>query len=225
MRKDSFTVAEFYHIYNRGVEKRNIFLNDSDRWRFLTLLLVLQGDNLVPQIGRLVPHVKHLVLDKQLDMDKNDIFKDILSTRQVELVCFCIMLNHFHLILHEIKEGGISSFMQRLGDSYTKYFNMKYERSGHLFEGVFQSRHIDQNEYLTYLSAYIHMNPRELRAWHNKESQYPWSSFQDYEKKNRWGQFLNPSIVTNQFQQEEYRNFVTESNIKNTVEDEYLIDS
>lgn len=224
MRKDTFLSEEFYHIYNRGVEKRNIFMDDADRWRFLTLLLLFQGDTFVPQVGRLVSFVKHLVFDKENKLEEHDVFKDIVSNRIVELVCFCMMPNHFHIILHQIKEEGISNFMQRLGDSYTKYFNMKYERSGHLFGGCFQSRHIDQNEYLTYLSAYIHMNPRELKAWHNKEVLYPWSSFQDYKSNNRLGSLLAHSIISDQFNKNEYQKFVKSSNIKNVVEDEYLID-
>ena len=224
MHDSSFANREFYHVYNRGVEKRNIFLDDKDKWRFLTLLLILQGRAFIPQMGRLIPIVKHSMLDNKVKLEDNEYFKDTLTTRMVELVCFCMMPNHFHLILQQLQDGGISSFMQRLGDSYTKYFNIRYERTGHLFGGTFQSRHIDQNEYLTYLSAYIHMNPRELKAWRKKEIQYPWSSFQDYEKRNRLGLFLNAFIVIDQFQQDDYKNFVTKINIRSTVEDAYLID-
>ena len=225
MRKDIFVSEEYYHIYNRGVEKRNIFLNDADRWRFLTLLLVLQGKTTIPQIGRTVSLVKHLVFDKTSFTEEYEILKDALVNRTIKLVCFCLMPNHFHLILQQIEDAGISNFMQRLGDAYTKYFNIKYERSGHLFGGVFQSRLIDQNEYLTYISAYIHLNPRELKKWCKKEYQYPWSSFQDYDMQNRWGAFLETSVIMNQFQKGEYQKFVTKSDIKNTVEDEYFIDS
>lgn len=115
--------------------------------------------------------------------------------------------------------------MQRLGDSYTKYFNTKHERVGHLFGGVFQSVHIDHDEYLNYLSAYIHLNPRELKQWRGRETEYPWSSLQDFLEENRCGCFISPSIVLDQFKnKEEYRAFLNEGDIKDFLDDRYFID-
>ena len=210
--------GEYYHIYNRGVEKRSIFIDDTDRWRFITLLIAFQGDIFHSHISRLIPFVKH----RRFDID---FFQDTLNDRKIELVCFCLMTNHFHFILKEIEEGGISKFMQRLADAYTKYFNSRHGRTGHLFGGRFQSVHIDKNEYLNYLSAYIHLNPRELSKWRWKEIEYPWSSFQDFVKENRWGQFLNNSIILEQFENgDEYRNFVEDASIKEKLEKGYLLD-
>ncbi len=204
--------GEYYHIFNRGVEKRLIFLDDKDRWRFMTLLIAFQGDVTINQIGRLVVDVEHRRFD-------NEIFSEILHKRYVELIAFCLMPNHFHLILLEVKEGGISKFMQRLLDAYTKYFNIRHNRVGHLFSGKFQSVHIDKNEYLNYLSAYLHLNPRELKMWRKKEIKYPWSSFYDFAISNRWGQFLNPSILLDAFDDgEDYRSFVEETPIKEITE-------
>src|SRR3990167_6717841 len=104
MRKETFTEGEYYHIYNRGVEKRNIFIAEKDYWRFIASLLLFQGKVPVSQISRIVNDVQNLELDK-------DIFKEVLKSRIVELVCFCLMPNHFPFILKEIKEGGISKFM------------------------------------------------------------------------------------------------------------------
>ena len=135
------------------------------------------------------------------------------------------MPNHFHFILKETQEGGISKFMQRLADAYTKYFNLRHNRSGHLFGGRFQSVHVDRNEYLNYLSAYIHLNPRELAKWRGKEIEYPWSSFQDFVKENRWGQFLSNPIILEQFENgDEYRNFVEDTPIREKLEEGYLLD-
>ena len=218
MRKETFAEDYYYHIYNRGVEKRIIFLDDEDRWRFITLLILYQGTTYVPQVSRVISNVKHLVFDKAP-------FDQLLKSQTIEVVSFCLMPNHFHLILQEKSGGGISNFMQRLGNGYTKYFNAKYHRAGHLFGGVFQAIHIDTDEYLQYLSAYIHLNPRELFRWRGKEDEYPWSSFQDYTGKNRWQNFLNPSVVLDGFQdQKEYKKFVVHSNIKNNIEDRYLLD-
>ncbi|MDO8686655.1 MAG: transposase [Candidatus Berkelbacteria bacterium] len=220
MKNKGFGEGEYFHIYNRSVEKRLIFSDDKDHWRFMTLLLVLQGDLLINQMNRVVNLVEHRRFD-------NEIFEDILEDPYVELISFCLMPNHFHLILRAMKEGGISKFMQRLLDAYTKYFNIRHERVGHLFGGRFQSVHIDKDEYLNHLSAYIHLNPWGLKEWRGKEIQYPWSSFTDFTKENRWGNFLNPNIIMDKFSAAEYRSFVEDTPIKklrDRNEPDYLID-
>ncbi len=208
MRKTIFVENEYYHIYNRGVEKRSIFLNDKDRWRFLTLILLFQGNSHADNIGRLVKHVQHL----ELNIEE---FQTALLNRNIELVCFCLMPNHYHLILKEVKKGGISNFGQRLGNGYTKYFNTKYGRTGHLFGGNFQAVHITKDTYLKYLSSYIHNNPKELNFRQENKYEYTWSSFQDYIKTNRWSEFLCPSIILDQFKNSrDYQKYVLESSVK-----------
>ncbi len=201
--------GEYYHIFNRGVDKCITFRDDTDRWRFLTLLILLQGEVYFPQVGRLVSVVK------SWSFDKNEDFEEVLMTKSIDLVGFCLMPNHFHLLLRELKEGGISKFMQRLLGAYTKYFNTRYHRSGHLFGGKFQSAHVDEDRYLNYLSAYIHMNPRDIKEWRHREEKYPWSSFQDYVKQNRFGAFLNNTVILDQFNNGmEYQKFVEKSPAK-----------
>jgi putative transposase len=137
------------------------------------------------------------------------------KNRYVELVNISLMPNHFHLLVKEIEEGGISRYMQRVLNSYTKYFNTKYGKSGHLFQGPYKIVHIETNEQLLYLSAYIHRNPRSLEKWKNKESKYPWSSFQDCLGENRWGNLLKHDIVTGQFSiPSDYREYVNTSGAK-----------
>ena len=212
MKRGNFVSDEYYHVYNRGVEKSPIYKDDNDRLRFLTILMLFQGDILFPQVNRITLSVKHLMLDRNV-FDEN-IMDDILKTRIVELVSFVMMPNHFHLILHALTDNAISKYMQRLGNAYAKYFNTKHSKVGHLFERTFNSIHIDNNEYLNYLSTYIHLNPRKLKPWYKREEKYPWSSFQDYSYKNRFGLLLDPSIVMSQFSDgEEYKAFVKESDI------------
>ena len=135
------------------------------------------------------------------------------------------MPNHFHLILKETKEGGISKFMQRLADAYAKYFNSRYDRTGHLFGGRFQSVHVNRNAYLNYLSAYVHLNPKELLKWKRREIDYPWSSFQDFVFENRWGDFLSTEILLGQFKDgKEYKSFVEETPIKEKLDDKHFLD-
>lgn len=203
----------YYHIFNRGVEKRDIFLDSREYNRFLFLLLILQGDVYFDHIGRLADsfgqHGQHSMSAIV------DIKKEVEQNRIVELVAFALMPNHYHLILGELKDGGVSKFMQRLGNGYTKYFNIKHERKGHLFGSKFHSRLIDTNEYLLHLSSYIHKNPRELAGWKNREHLYTWSSLQDYLKQNRWDSLLNQSIILEQFRdQKEYAQFVKTSTAK-----------
>ena len=88
----------------------------------------------------------------------------MITSRYVELVSFAFIPNHFHLIVHEKKENGISQYMQRILNAYTKYFNAKYKKTGHLFQGPFKAVHTESNEQLLHLSAYIHRNPERLRV-------------------------------------------------------------
>ena len=124
--------------------------------------------------------------------------------------------NHFHLTVYELEENGISRYMQRVLNSYTKYFNVRYKKSGHLFQGPYKIVHIENEKQLLYLSAYIHRNPIELKKWMKKLEHYPWSSYQDY-FKNRWGALIQAGIIKEQFKNEnEYRLFVETSGAKDT---------
>ena len=191
MNRENISVGEYYHIFNRGVGKKIIFKDDRDRIRFLVLILYFQAENNFPQISRIISfYVKHRVFDIDYDI-KNTIIEE----RFVELTAFVLMSNHFHLIVKETKERGMGKYMQRVLNSYTKYFNTRYDVSGHLFEGPYKAVHVEDNEQLLHLSAYIHLNPKELSEWHKREDDFPWSSYQDYVKENRWGEILKTEII------------------------------
>lgn len=209
MRKIQISEGEHYHVFNRGIRKQTIFHDQKDWWRFLFLILYFQSPVNFPQVGRAIKEfVKHQMLDS---LTTNEIVKK----RCVELVTFCIMPNHFHLILKETEEGGISKYMQRVLNSYAKYYNMKYEKSGHLFQGKYKAVHIETNEQLLYLSAYVHRNPRELSEYRGEEESYQWSSFGDYTNKNRWEKLLIPDIILEQYKnKDEYHKFVSASTAK-----------
>jgi putative transposase len=133
------------------------------------------------------------------------------------LINFTLMPNHFHLIIRELKEGGISQYMQRVLNAYTKYYNTKYKISGHLFQGPFQIVYIKNDNQLLYLSAYIHRNPGEIKEWTGKEHIFPYSSYQDCINKNRWGELLKTDIITEQFSTgEKYKSFVETSGAKDS---------
>ena len=157
----------------------------------------------------------------------------IVGTRSVELVNFCLMDNHFHLTVRELKDGGISKYMQRIQNAYTKYFNAKYRRKGHLLEAPFKAVHVKNNVQLLHLSPYIHRNPREMREWRGKEESYRWSSLCDCIVKNRWGRLLSLHIILEQFgktvgeQQRGYKKFIETSTAKsreNSLPTEHFFD-
>jgi len=217
MNRENISVGEYYHIYNRGVGKKVIFKDDRDRIRFLFLILYFQAENNFPQISRIVSlFVKHWVFDTGDSNTKNQIIKE----RFVELTSFALMPNHFHLIVKETKEGGIGKYMQRVLNSYTKYFNTRYGVSGHLFEGPYKAVHVEDNEQLLHLSAYVHLNPKEINEWIKKEDSFPWSSYQDYVKENRFGEILRTEIILEQFKNKsEYKDFVKTSGAKEMKEE------
>jgi len=212
MRKIKISPGEYYHIYNRGINKQKIFLDMSDYARFLFCLLYFQSENTFNNFGHYVSFFKK---SKKFNLSLKTMSK-IISNRFVELTNFCLMPNHFHITVLEVDEKGISTYMQRVLNSYTKYFNTKYKRSGHLFQGPYQIVYIKDNEQLLYLSTYIHKNPQEIKEikkydWKN----YFWSSYQDYVKENRWGEVLRTDIILGQFKDEnEYADFVKTSPAK-----------
>lgn len=224
MRTAPIAQNEYYHIFNRGNNKQQIFLGGRDWIRFLFLIIHLQSPIIFPKISR---QISHFVKNRAFDIENNDMEK-IAKERYVELVNFVLMPNHFHLAVHEFKDGGIANYMQRILCAYTKYFNTKYDRSGHLFQGPYKAVHVEDNEQLLYLSTYIHKNPRELPEWKNKEHLYPWSSYQDYTGKNRWGKLLQQNIILDQFSnKQEYGHFVKSSpakELKENLSDNLLID-
>ena len=211
MREVKIAPNEYYHILNRGVAKRKIFLDKRDRVRFLFLILHFQSPVTFKNIGR---HTKNFVKHSVFNIDKEQ-KEEIIENRFVELTTFCLMPNHFHLIVKENGDSGIACYMQRVLNSYTKYFNTKYKKSGHLFQGPYKAVHVVKNFQLLHLSAYIHKNPQEMPGWEGKAEKYPWSSCQDFGIKNRWDRLIVPEIIMEQFDaKNSYQNFLKTSTAK-----------
>lgn len=211
--------GEYYHLVNRGIDKKNIFLEERDYLRFLLLILYFQfSHQILTNLNRYVNnYVKHRMFNIGSEGDHDQ------ASRTVGLVAFCLMPNHFHLLIEDRKGQGISKYMQRTLNAYTKYFNTKYDHGGHIFQGPYRCVHIADNTQLLHTSAYIHRNPRELKDWFQKEVEYPWSSLQDYLKKNRWGTLLQKEIIENQFKEtpaHSYQSFIESSPAKSFVDDD-----
>ncbi len=156
MRKDPLINGFYYHIYNRGVDKRDIFMNDNDLKRFV---LSVKEFNTIEPVGS----IKDLMLQKNSDIGRPNL-KPLVS-----IVCYCFNPNHFHFILKQEVDNGISEFFKRLLGGYTKYFNLIHERSGSLFQGRFKSNLIDDDGYFLKIRPYVHLNylihniPKEKR--------------------------------------------------------------
>lgn len=147
-RSVPFAVDEYYHLYNRGNSKQTIFLDTADHQRFLQLLYVANG-------------TKSFKL-RELRNQNMDIYDLDMGDRLVAIGVYCLMPNHFHLLIKPLVENGVSQFMKKVSTGYVMYFNQKYDRTGTLFEGKFKSRYVDSDEYLKYLYAYILLNPVKL---------------------------------------------------------------
>ncbi len=165
MANPPFASGEFYHIYNRGVEKRKIFL---DKWDYLRFLETLDFYRKSPNPMKLSDFRRGVI-----KLKKNEDQKEI-----VRIYCYSLMPNHFHLLVQQLEESGITQFMRKLSDSYTRFFNTKYERVGSLFQGSFKAKLIETDEYLLQLSKYIHRNAFPLKMWEGKV--YPYSSYGYY---------------------------------------------
>lgn len=201
-RNHKFVEGEFYHIYAHSTGDVKIFESSRDCQRFLTLLFAANSNKPIPRLDR--------TIDLSLAWDIRDGRID-LGEPLVDIICFCLMPTHFHLLLMEKGNSNISKYLHRVLTSQSKYFNLKYDRRGHLFESKFHSKHIDENNYLLRLSSYIHNNPKKIPQWKNKEENYPWSSYQDFVSENRWGKLIQKNIIDDQFKnKKEYAKFMKE---------------
>jgi len=192
-RQTVFSNDLFYHIYNRGVEKRTIFQNEKDYRTFLEILIY------------------YLVPDKKWPVEIFSRKPQVKISHGVSLLCFCLMPNHFHLLLKQKKNDGIKSLMHATGITYSKYFNKKYDRVGSLFQGRFKAKLIETDDYLLQLSKYIHLNPQEF--YKKPISKYPYSSYRFYLEGGP-KKFIDTKTVLSYFSSEHknltYKAFVEE---------------
>lgn len=140
-----FANNEFYHVVNRGVEKRIVFLDKRDCRRFVETLDYYRFKN---------PPTRFSFRKRPIASRKK-----IASPPIVEVVSFCLMPNHFHLLLKQKSNNGLSVFLSKVSNSYTKYFNTKHKRVGPLFQGSFKAVRIEDDNQLLHVSRYIHLNP------------------------------------------------------------------
>lgn len=185
----------FYHVYNRGVEKREIFIDRSDYVFFLHLLKTA-----------LLPPIKGDTLQKaRFIRPRKNFYQDI------NLLCYCLMPNHYHLLINQHNSYSLAKFIQSISTAYAMYFNKKYSRVGRLFEGVFKAVDINDENYLFWLTRYIHRNPTNFRN-------YEYSSYNDYlgTRQTKW---INTQIILDFFSSTRAKKH---ANYKQFVDDETI---
>ncbi len=188
-RKDPFVTGEYYHIYNRGIDKRVIFKSRRDYERFMMLLYLANSDNSFRL--DVILNKKHKTFGEVLVFDRGKLL--------ISIGAWCLMTNHFHLLIRQEVNGGITKFMRKLGTGYSMFFNIKYQRVGALFGGLFKAKLIGVDDnYMRQLLGYIHINPLEIEFpdWKDKLNRpstdmkkflesYRYSSYLDYLGEDR----------------------------------------
>ncbi len=209
------------HTYNRGVEKRTIFLDNNDYLRFVNGLYVFND--------------KHPALCTNTTLRKKSLLNNSSEVQPrrdplVEVGAFILMPNHYHLLLREVAKNGIPLFMQKLGTGYTMYFNQKYDRVGSLFQGRYKSVEIEDDPQAHYIPHYIHANPIELvdKNWKDRKiknlpkvltfiKNYRWSSLSKFtnERSNEFDDILSNKLINDlsvENYQKDFRSWLKELN-------------
>ncbi len=189
--KTLLAIGEYYHIYNRGTDKRNVFLSKADMERFF---LCMSEFNTVDATGGLYQlRYEDPTLRGLTSQSKEPL---------VEFIAYCLNPNHYHFVLKQVAEKGIEKFMQRLGTGYTMYFNDKNDRTGALFQGTYKAKHILTNEYLLHVTAYVNLNfvVHQLRGLTSQLCMSSWNEYLGKDKR----EFCAKELILKQF-------FTTES--------------
>ena len=194
-----FAAGEYYHVFNRGNGKMDIFRDPQDYANFLQRLCVLLG---LPRGA--------LGVGSELASAKLRLRLDSFNQGVFSLVCYCIMPNHFHFLVGQSSDTPISKIILRLATSYSMYFNGKYEHVGHVFQDRFKAARVGNDKYLRHLSAYIHLNPK-VAGLVRETSDWKYSSYPDY-VGDREDAVCDKTILRDQFSSPgSYKRFVEES--------------
>ncbi len=192
----TFTAGNYYHVFNRGNGKNDIFFDPQDYGIFIHRL----RENLFPEN-------ELEVSPSSLDIKYK---RKQLPTDAFSLICYCLMPNHFHLLIRQNNEIKISKLIQKLCTGYAVYFQKKYDHVGHLFQGAFKAIPVENESYLTWLSAYIHQNPT-VAGIVKTPDEYAFSSYSDYIEKRNDG-LCDKRVIMDKFKTvNDYKKFVEES--------------
>lgn len=202
-RKEPIVTGQFYHVCNRGIDKRSTFTDKREYKRAMEIVSFYHFSHLPLKLSR------YLTLPNS---DQIQIMKDLIGVNKkvVSIVSFCLMPNHFHFLLQQMEDSGVSKFLSQLQNSYTRYFNTKHERIGPLFLDQFKAVRIETDEQLLHVCRYIHLNPYTsyvVKSLIDLES-YPWSSFPEYMDPDKEG-ICDKDLILSFFEtREDYKQFV-----------------
>lgn len=204
LRKTPFITSEIYHVVSRSVGQIPVFQNKRDYSRILKVIDFYRYFH---------PRLRFSFYNRLPREEKEKFLNDLRNKSEtlVEIFAFCLMPNHLHFLVKQIREAGIPIFMRNLQDSYARYFNTKYQRIGSLFQSMFKAVRIETDEQLLHVSRYIHLNPvtSYLIELENLDD-YPLSSFAEYTKRQSL-EFVSPSFILGFFKNlEEYHRFVVD---------------
>lgn len=189
-RKSPLVTGEIYHVFNRSIAKQPIFLNQRDYKRALGVISFYRHHK---------PSIRFSHYNR-LSADLKQKFIDQLAKENplLEMLTFCIMPNHVHFLIKQLKDDAISEFMRNFQHSYSKYFNEKNGRVGSLFQSMFKAVLVENDEQLLHVSRYIHLNPvsSSLIRLENLQ-EYPWGSFREYSSEQY--KLTNPKIILSYF--------------------------
>jgi len=215
-RIKTYSENTFYHLFNRGVEKRPIFLDEQDYAVLLSYLktYLLPKDELLLQSMAIDPSISWRERDQALKLLRLNNFHGV-----IKLLSYCLMPNHYHFLIWQDRETGIDEFMNSLWTRYTMYFNKKYHRVGGLFQSVYKAVRVQTNEQLLHLNRYIHRNPIAKRKLQTLASQglalrsYSWSSYQEYMgmRETEWVDTKIIQSIGNIHDPAQYESFVLET--------------
>lgn len=203
VRKITFANDYIYHVFNRGIERKSIFTNKREFERAQGLIKFYRHKEIpirFSQFIKLAEDIRNNILER--------LYK---SERLVDILAYCLMPNHFHFMLKQNTDRGISTFISNFTNAYTKYFNTKNQRSGPLLEGVFKAVLVETEEQLVHLSRYIHLNPAVSSIIEaDKLDYYAWSSYSEYLSRSD-KEICQKSQILEMFKSiKEYREFVND---------------
>ena len=197
-----FSNGYIYHIFNRGIDRRSVFTGFREYLRAQELI------EFYKHLETPVRYSKFLQLSKSL---RDDVLREInKSETQVDILAYCLMPNHFHFMLQQKVDKGVSTFIANFTNAYTRYFNTKHERIGPMFEGIFKAVLVESDEQLIHLSRYIHLNPVVSSIINESDlNNYKWSSYHEYIAPSKNSTVSKRDLVMSMFESaKHYEKFV-----------------
>lgn len=195
--------GQIYHVINRGSASQPVFLDKKDYGRGLETIFYYQNKE---------APLRYSFFLRLPSSQKGELLERLKKERKflVEIIAYCLMPNHFHLLLKQIQDKGISVFMGNVANSYTRYFNTRHNRTGHLFQGKFKAVRVETEEQLLHLSRYIHLNPYTSYLTKNLKDllSYPYSSLNEYLEPKKEGSCYKAIILENFGEISSYKKFV-----------------